>query len=143
MQEQNSARFVLCLLLAASLGCSSGATGSAGRRDTDHRDAYALASCTDTITCCLQRHPTMPDACGLSASEAAAHMATMEAATRYARDKAKAREEDDDGWKEHCMETYVSCRDDKSPRWQGDCYACFRLCEGQRQWPFHECRKRR
>nr|WP_238539978.1 hypothetical protein [Corallococcus macrosporus] len=54
-------------------------------------------------------------------------------------------EEDDDpdaGWKEHCSNTYVACRDQKKPRWTGDCYDCFRWCEGQRQWPFKKCHRR-
>ncbi|WP_082282697.1 hypothetical protein [Myxococcus hansupus] len=135
MRRKNNAS-PLWILAAASLACSSSATGTAS-----HRDAYALATCTDTITCCLQRNPGAPDQCGLTASEAAAHMATLEAATRRARDKANEREEEDhdDGWKELCRETYVLCRDAKKPRWQGDCYACFRNCEGQRQWPYEMC----
>lgn len=45
----------------------------------------------------------------------------------------------DTGWKQHCIDTYVLCRGQKKPRWVGDCYACFRNCEGQKQWPFDSC----
>ncbi|WP_141593667.1 hypothetical protein [Myxococcus sp. AB056] len=145
MRKQNAALGLSCLLATMSLGCSSSATGTVGRRDMGRRDAYALASCTDTVSCCIQRNPGVPDACGLTAAEAAAYVGTMDAAMKRANEKAEEEEDDDadDGWKEHCINTYVACRDEKKPRWQGDCYACFRLCEGQKQWPFHECRKRK
>nr|BAD23987.1 fruE [Myxococcus xanthus DZF1] len=138
MPKLNIAISLLCLLTAVSLGCSSSATGTASRRD-----AYALASCTDTVSCCVQRNPAVPEACGLTASEAAAYTATMDAAMQHAQDKAKEEEDDaEDGWREHCTNTYVACRDQKKPRWDGDCYACFRYCEGQRQWPFELCNRR-
>ncbi len=123
---------MLCIIVM-SLGCSS--TGAASRRD-----AYALASCTDTVSCCIQRNPGVPEACGLTASEASAQIATMEAAMRRSQDKAE--EAEDDEWREHCTEQYVRCRDQKKPRWIGDCYACFRYCEGQREWPFRDCHPR-
>ena len=57
--------------------------------------------------------------------------------------EAAAEEADpDEGWREHCRDTYVLCRDQKKPRWTGNCYDCFRWCEGQRQWPFHMCRQK-
>jgi hypothetical protein len=49
----------------------------------------------------------------------------------------------DEGWREHCRDNYVLCRDQKKPRWVGDCYACFRNCEGQKQWPFDLCHPKR
>ncbi|NVJ09178.1 hypothetical protein HUW63_28610 [Myxococcus sp. AM001] len=141
MPKPNTALSLLCLMAVLSHGCSSGATGTVGRRD-----AYALASCTDTVSCCVQRNPGAAEACGLTAAEAAAYVGTMDAAMRRANEKEKEEEDDDDaddGWKEHCSNTYVACRDEKKPRWVGDCYACFRWCEGQKQWPFHKCRKRK
>ncbi len=27
--------------------------------------------------------------------------------------------------------------------WMGSCYQCLRNCEGQQEWPFNQCRKRR
>jgi len=35
-------------------------------------------------------------------------------------------------WKKRCRELYVTCVDQG---WIGDCYACFRYCEGQHDWP--------
>ncbi|AEI62616.1 hypothetical protein [Corallococcus macrosporus] len=139
MGHKDIAPGLLCLMVALSLACSGSATTAASRRD-----AYALASCTDTVSCCVQRNPGIPEACGLTASEAAAYTATMDAAMRRAQDKANEEEDDgaDDGWRQHCMEQYVRCRDQKKPRWIGDCYACFRYCEGQHEWPFRDCHPR-
>lgn len=39
-------------------------------------------------------------------------------------------------WKRRCMDLYVDCKDQS---WIGDCYACFRYCEGQRDWPKNDC----
>ena len=131
---------MLCLLALVSLGCTSSATGTASRRD-----AYALAACTDTVSCCVQRNVGMPEACGLTAGEAAAHLATMDAAVKFVNESASektAAAAADDEWREHCTEQYVRCRDQKKPRWIGDCYACFRYCEGQREWPFGDCHPR-
>ncbi|ATB49870.1 lipoprotein [Corallococcus macrosporus DSM 14697] len=114
-----------------------------GRRDLRGHTAYALASCSDSVSCCIQRNPGVPEACGLTAGEAAAHIASTDAAMRRANEKEAEDDDADDGWKEHCINTYVSCRDQKKPRWEGDCYACFRRCEGQKQWPFKECHPRR
>ncbi|ATB48667.1 lipoprotein [Corallococcus macrosporus DSM 14697] len=145
MQTWNKLNTMLIGLTALSLGCSSSATGSVGRRDMGHRDAYALASCTDTVSCCIQRNPGVPEACGLTAGEAAAHLAAMDAAMKRANEREDGEEDDDadEGWKEHCRDTYVLCRDAKKPRWDGDCYACFRYCEGQRQWPYEMCSRDR
>jgi len=139
MKKQNAGLGLLCLLAVASLGCASSATGTVNRRD-----AYALASCTDTVSCCIQRNPGVPEACGLTAGEAAAHLATMDAAVRFANERVKEGEDSgaDEGWRAHCTDQYVRCRDQKKPRWIGDCYACFRYCEGQREWPFRDCHPR-
>ncbi|MFP2960446.1 hypothetical protein ACLEPN_22150 [Myxococcus sp. 1LA] len=127
----------LLLVAVLPLGCAGSATGTVGRRD-----AYALASCTDTVSCCIQRNPGVPEACGLTVGEAAAHIATMDAAMNRANEKAKEGDDSDDEWRKHCTEQYVRCRDQNKPRWIGDCYACFRYCEGQREWPFRDCHPR-
>ncbi|MFP2963699.1 hypothetical protein ACLEPN_39720 [Myxococcus sp. 1LA] len=132
----------MCILTTLMLGCSSSATGTASRRDMGRRDAYALASCTDTVSCCVQRNPGVPEACGLTAAEAAAYVGTMDAAMKRANEKAEE-EDDAEGWKEECKETYVQCRDEKNPVWEGDCYACFRYCEGQHEWPADMCKPRK
>ncbi|WP_434348569.1 hypothetical protein ACN6A1_14645 [Myxococcus virescens] len=140
MEKQRVGPGLLSLLAVASLGCASSTTGAANRRD-----AYALASCTDTVSCCMQRNPGVPEACGLTAGEAAAHLATMDAAVRFANEKTRERADDsaDEAWKEQCRANYVLCRDEKNPVWEGDCYACFRYCEGQHEWPDDQCRPRR
>jgi hypothetical protein len=108
-----------------------------------------------SVNCCVKKFPLTPQqSCGVPAAEAAALLKAMEMANEAAEEEAaeegaaaerdqtseEATEDDpDEGWREHCRETYVQCRDQKKPRWVGDCYACFRYCEGQRQWPFDLC----
>jgi hypothetical protein len=43
-------------------------------------------------------------------------------------------------WKRICRERYFQCVDEG---WIGDCYACFRYCEGQHDWPRNRCYKPR
>jgi hypothetical protein len=106
------------------------------------------------MVCCIKKFPLTPvESCGATAVEAAEVLngakalneatkpAVNEAAKADGQKDATATEDDpDDGWKQHCRDTYVACRDQKG--WVGDCYACFRYCEGQRQWPFHLCTRK-
>nr|WP_225888963.1 hypothetical protein [Myxococcus xanthus] len=131
-----------CAFLALALGCSGSATVSGTRRDIDHSNAYALASCSDSVSCCIMRNPGVPEACGLTASEAAVYIGALDAAMNPTSTMAQG-DDADDGWREHCLNTYVLCRDQKKPTWDGDCYACFRYCEGQRQWPYEDCSRRK
>lgn len=101
----------------------------------------ASVPCPDTETCCVQAHPGNPEACGLSAAEAAAILtgaAGAELAT-----SAMSEDDSDEGWRQHCIDNYVRCKSQKKPRWVGNCYECFRNCEGQRQWPFAACHPQR
>lgn len=102
-----------------------------------------------TMLCCIKKHPHDPvGACGATPSDLDAAVragARLEQALqRRTGDDAEEEDEEaddpDEGWREHCRDTYVQCRGQMNPRWKGDCYACFRLCEGQRQWPFHLCK---
>ncbi len=140
MPKKNTAIFLQCILIAVSLGCSSSATGTASRRD-----AYALATCTDTVSCCLQRNPSMPEMCGLTASEAASHMAGVKMAVEAAEDAPAAEWDDSHNaalpeWKRRCIRTYGDCREFG---WSGSCYDCLRSCEGQQSWPEDQCSPRR
>ncbi|WNG13306.1 hypothetical protein F0U63_00490 [Cystobacter fuscus] len=129
------------------LGCSAGTA------------AVGLSDCgNNTMTCCIQKHPYDPvGACGATAADieeaigvgvAIGAGAIMENALQRRADDDVGEGDDeeagdpDEGWREHCRNTYVQCRSQMNPRWKGDCYDCFRLCEGQRQWPFHLCRPR-
>jgi len=130
---------LLCLWGALSLGCSGSATSAAGRRD-----AYALATCADTVTCCIQRNPGMPEACGLTASEAASHMAGAKMAVDAA-EGAPAEWDDSHNaalpeWRRRCIRAYDDCRE---YGWSGSCYDCLRSCEGQQSWPEDQCSPRR
>ena len=136
MPNRNTKLFMLCLLTAVSLGCSGIATGTASRRD-----AYALATCTDTVTCCLHRNPGMPETCGLTASEAASHMAGVKMAVEAA-EEAPAKWDDAHNdalpeWKRECIRFYGDCQTE--PGWTGTCYDCLRYCEGQHEWPTNQC----
>ncbi len=109
----------------------------------------ALTKCEvgePSMNCCIKKYPLTPAAsCGATAADIAAvfHGAkALDDAAREAEDsaKAKAKEDDpDEGWREHCGDMYVLCRDQKKPRWVGPCDDCLRNCHGQRQWPFHWC----
>ena len=138
-----NSRCLLALALAAlALGCSSTAHSPASRRDS-----YAQATCMDTVTCCLQRNPGAPEACGLSASEAASLMAGAKAAGRAAAETDSATQEWDDShnaalpeWKRRCIRDYGDCKD---AIYEGPCYDCLRRCERQQEWPISMCRPRK
>jgi len=138
-----NSRFPLTLTIAVLvLGCSNSAHSPASRHDY-----FAQATCTDTVTCCLQRNPGAPEACGLSASEAASLMAGAKAAGRAAAETDGATQEWDDShnaalpeWKRRCIRDYGDCKDGQ---YAGPCYDCLRRCEGQREWPISMCRPRK
>ncbi len=102
----------------------------------------------------IKKFPLTPmESCGATAVEVAealngvkvlneATQPTVDEAAEAdgAEDAAKESNDPDDGWRQHCKDTYVACKDQKG--WVGDCYACFRYCEGQRQWPFHLCTRK-
>lgn len=75
----------------------------------DHSNAYALASCSDSVSCCIMRNP------GVAVYIGALDAAMNPTSTMDQGDDA------DDGWREHCLDTYVLCRDQKKPTWDGDC----------------------
>ncbi|MBZ4374552.1 hypothetical protein K8612_23095 [Corallococcus sp. AS-1-6] len=103
----------------------------------------ATATCIDSETCCVEAHPGNPAACGLTDAEAAALVGTAAIGAAAVGATLKELDEPNEGWRQHCIDRYVQCKDSKKPRWLGDCYACLRYCEGQKQWPFDLCRPRR
>ena len=123
---------LLALALAALvLGCSSSAHSRASRRDY-----YAQTTCADSVSCCVQRNPGNPEACGLSASEAASLMAGAKAAPESAQEWDDSHNASLPEWKQRCIRAYGDCQDFG---WSGSCYDCLRYCEGQRQWPEDKC----
>jgi len=119
-----------------ALGCSAGTA------------AVGLSDCgNNTMTCCIQKYPYDPvGACGATAvdiEEALKVGVAVESALQRRTDEGVGEGEEandpDEGWREHCRDNYVRCKDQKKPQWVGPCYDCFRWCEGQRQWPFHMC----
>jgi len=142
MPAMNSRPLLALALAALALGRSSTAHSPASRRDS-----FAQTTCTDTVTCCLQRNPGAPEACGLSASEAASLMAGAKAAdSATAATDSVAQEWDDSHnaalpeWKRECIRAYGDC---KQGRYTEPCYDCLRRCEGQQQWPLNMCRPRK
>jgi len=128
---------------------------------TADRPTYLAQSVTvdcrpgdSSLVCCIKKFPGTPmESCGATALEVAEALngvKVLNEASQPAGDEAAgadggkdaAAEDDDpdDGWRQHCKDTYVACKDQKD--WVGDCYACFRYCEGQRQWPFHLCTRK-
>ncbi|WP_240359423.1 hypothetical protein [Pyxidicoccus trucidator] len=101
--------------------------------------ATAAVTCMDSVTCCIEAHPVTPEACGLTAAEAATLMAASVAATGTH----SSTEEWDDShnaslpeWKRRCIRAYGDC---KEFGWSGSCHDCFRYCEGQHEWPEDRC----
>jgi hypothetical protein len=101
------------------------------------------------MTCCIKKYPyDALGACGATASDIAEALktgSTLENALQRRSDEGADEGEGEDaddpeeGWREHCRDNYVRCKDQKKPRWFGNCHDCFRWCEGQRQWPFQMC----
>jgi hypothetical protein len=46
------------------------------------------------------------------------------------------RKQETPDWNQKCIDRYVDCKEQK---WAGDCYACFRFCQGQHAWPTEDC----
>ncbi|MFP2958059.1 hypothetical protein ACLEPN_09550 [Myxococcus sp. 1LA] len=133
MQKPTFASFLVTLLAIMAPGCSSSATGAPSRRAVS--TPAPAPTCQDATSCCLQRHPTQTEVCGLSAKEAVVYLASMQAVTQ-ARDA-----KPDDGWKQRCLNTQARCRDAGTGRWSGDCNACFARCERERVWPYAVCHR--
>lgn len=139
MKHLNRALSLGAAALAGTLvlGCSAGTA------------AVGLTDCNNSMTCCIKKYPYDPvGACGATAAdieEAIKAGAVIETALQRRTDEGAGEgegeeaDDPDEGWREHCRETYVRCRDQKKPRWVGRCDDCFRWCEGQRQWPYHMC----
>ncbi|QAT83815.1 hypothetical protein EJ065_2233 [Corallococcus coralloides] len=118
-------RHLATVLAAMSLGCATVAM--------------------DTETDCIQRHPGIPEACGLTAAEAAAIMAAAVGATGMHNSvQADTNDYVDDprlpDWKNRCMRNWNACADGKL---FGPCTDCLRRCEGQHEWPADMCGPKR
>ncbi|MCP3143161.1 hypothetical protein [Pyxidicoccus xibeiensis] len=97
----------------------------------------------DSVTCCIEAHPGIPEACGLTASEAATIMAASVAATGThdgAEEWDDSHNADLPEWKRECIQFYGDC---KEAMFTGPCYECLRRCEGQQAWPLDMCRPRK
>jgi hypothetical protein len=84
----------------------------------------------DSETCCLQRNPGNPSACGLDASETAVLMGGATAAADAAQEWDDSHNAALPEWKRRCIRNYGDC---KEGIYSGPCYDCFRLCEGQQE----------
>ncbi|WP_426747225.1 hypothetical protein VZQ01_06715 [Myxococcus faecalis] len=127
----------MTVAVGLALGCASTEHARSGTSE-----AYAQATCTDTVTCCLQRNVGNPEACGLTAAEAGKYISAAMALDGSG-EKSEEKDDPDEEWKQQCMDLYVQCQNQTKPRWSGDCHACFRNCEGQHKWPFQMCHPRR
>jgi hypothetical protein len=130
----SSRSFVPLALAALALGCSNSAHSPASRHDY-----FAQATCMDSVTCCVQRNPGAPEACGLSASEAASLMAGAKAASEASQEWDDSHNAALPEWKRECIRLYGDCKD---ALYSGPCYDCLRRCEGQQSWPLDLCRPR-
>lgn len=144
----NHSRFCLATLLGLfASGCASGAYSMASR--PPYLAQASLTKCEvgePSMNCCIKKYPLTPaESCGATAADIAEAFRGAKAlndAAKAAESSAKAttgEDDPDEGWREHCQDMYVLCRDQKKPRWEGPCDDCLRNCHGQKQWPFHWC----
>ena len=92
------------------------------------------------MTCCVQRNPGAPEACGLSVSEAASLMVGAKAASDAAQGWDDSHNAALPEWKRRCIQAYGDCQEFG---WTGSCYDCLRYCEGQQEWPSDKCYRRK
>lgn len=100
----------------------------------------------DSETCCIQRRG--PEACGFTASEAAALMAAAaEAAGTATSSGTKVNDYVEDSrlpeWKNRCIRLYGDCENQNWADQKGSCFACFERCTGDHEWPFDLCRPKK
>lgn len=96
-----------------------------------------------SVNCCIKKFPLSPvESCAATEAEALLVLNGLRMAYETSQDA-----EDDFAnnaqlpeWKQRCIRSYVDC---KNEGWMGSCYQCLRYCEGQQDWPFNQCRKRR
>jgi hypothetical protein len=109
--------------------------------------AAALCQPGETsVVCCIRKFPLSPvESC--AATEAAALKVLNGLKMAYEATQAAGDKDDDFAnnldlpeWKQRCIRNYVDC---KNEGWMGSCYQCLRYCQGQQEWPFNQCRKRR
>jgi len=163
-----SSRHAFVLGLAALLGALTSSCASGVRPKVDPPTQLAgdppaylsqsvVSACRpvdSSLVCCIKKFPhSAMESCGATAAEvaevlngvkvlneAAQPAADESAEADGSRDTATDDDDPDDGWRQHCRDTYVACKEQKG--WVGNCYECFRYCEGQRQWPFHLCTRK-
>ncbi|MBZ4419109.1 hypothetical protein [Myxococcus sp. RHSTA-1-4] len=139
---------VLWGLLAS--GCSTGAPARA-ERPTYLAQSLAV-DCKpgqSSMVCCIKKFPTTAaESCGASATEVAEVLNGARVLNEAAQAAEDAEESTDDfannanlpEWKQKCIQNYVACQNEG---WTGNCYACIRRCEGQRDWPLDMCHERK
>ncbi|RKG83943.1 hypothetical protein D7V88_23100 [Corallococcus terminator] len=124
--------------MALGMGCAT-AAHETERRTTGTYLAQAADACRpgDPSTVCCFKKFKSAEACGMTRSEAATLMQgarELERATGT-----DATDDPDEGWRQHCIDSYARCQSTKKPRWGGPCGACMDQCTGQHQWPFDMC----
>ncbi|MFP2901542.1 hypothetical protein [Corallococcus sp. 4LFB] len=135
----NAIRWMVAGLWVAFItGCSTVAHETSRDFSGDYL-AQAADACRPgdlSTVCCLKKF-RLPEACGMTESEAAT---LMQGAREFEKATSTAANEDaDDGWRQHCIDMYARCQSTKKPHWGGPCGSCMERCKGQRQWPFDMC----
>ncbi|RKH61451.1 hypothetical protein [Corallococcus llansteffanensis] len=135
MNKRNALSWSTLAVLALALA-TTGSSGTAHAQASRAPVTLAQAPCTprdSTVSCCVKTHPGSPERCGATKLEAEEILFAAKVAMELART-------DLPEWKRSCMETYVRCKEEE---WRGQCYDCFRYCEGQNgNWPRDKCRRK-
>lgn len=132
----------LPVALLLGVACSTPAH-EAGPRSTREYLAQAVDACRPgepSPVCCWKKFRSA-DACGMTASEAAEAATLMQGMREAQKATSSEAADPDEGWRQHCIDTYTLCASQKKPRWTGDCNACMERCRGQHQWPFELCQQ--
>ena len=124
---------------ALSMACSTGAHSVSGNQPI-YLAQSAAVECESTVSCCLREHPGEYERCGAVAPSQpeTAPIEAIKTPSDVIQATDAATEEDDDGWRDQCIDLYVAC---KQRKWTGNCHDCLRWCQGQKEWPFHMCTK--
>jgi hypothetical protein len=101
--------------------------------------AIACRPGDSTVDCCIKKYPLSPlENCTATPADVIRVLRDVSLIIKTAEEAENST--DFPEWKQACINNYVRCVDE---RWEGPCYDCIRLCEGQQRWSSDLCRPRK
>ncbi len=99
--------------------------------------AIACRPGDSTVDCCIKKYPLSPlENCSATPSDA---IRVLRDISLFIKSEEFESTKELPEWKQACINNYVRCIDE---HWEGPCYDCMRLCEGQQEWPESLCHQR-